>query len=75
MAYACNMPGKHGYGYGYGKPQERDPRAVRAVRPGTVNSLDIEEWNRRMLASEHLPIESTRPPAGRQRSRKEGMAG
>lgn len=50
------MPGYH----------NRDPRSVRAVRPGLASEFDIDEWDRKRRASEHLPIMAPRPEGGRQ---------
>ena len=40
---------------------KRDPRAVRAVHPRATNQLDIAEWERQAMASEHIPMGSQKP--------------
>ena len=43
----------------------RDPRLTTAVQPGAANALDVDEFVRRMLASEQLPMTAPQPaPAG-----------
>ena len=41
--------------------RDRDPRVTRAVHPGTANEMDVEEFLRRVLSAENLPMASAQP--------------
>lgn len=41
--------------------RKRDPRATTAVFPRAANEIDIADWERRMRASEHIPMLSQKP--------------